>query len=118
VKHKLLFLFCLSLSFLCISCAAHTAVEPEPSHIQFYIQPGEKLRVVTKDNKETEFIVKKVTEDALIGKNQKVMFEDIIELDEVTGENVKFDDVMLFTLKQLTITTATIFTQGTWLPRR
>jgi len=58
------------------------------------------MRVVTKDKKETEFIVEKVAEDALTGKSQKVMYKDILELDEVTGENVTFDDVMVFRLKE------------------
>lgn len=90
MAHKSLLLICLSLLLLFISCASHTAVEPEPSHIQFFIQPGESVRVVTYDNKVMEFIVEQVTEDALITRNQKVLYKDIKELDEVNGASVSF----------------------------
>ena len=57
------------------------------------------MRIVTKDNEETEFVVVEVTDEAIVGENQKVLFTDIIKLQEQTvsaGEN--FGIITIITL--------------------
>lgn len=87
---KLLTAIFLTLSLISASCASHTAVYPEPVNIQSVIKPGDKVRIVTKDNEETEFVVVEVTDEAIVGENVKVRFTNITKLEEETvspGEN-------------------------------
>jgi len=87
----------LVLSFILASCASHTAVYPDPVNIQSVIKPGDTVKVVTKDNQETEFVVKEVTDEAIVGENQKVLFTDIEKLQEQTvsaGENFGIITIM------------------------
>ncbi len=91
----MLLVFCL----ISASCASHTAVYPEPVNIQSVIQPGDTVKIVTKDNQETEFVVTEVTDEAIVGENQKLLFTDIIKLQEQTvsaGEN--FGIITMITL--------------------
>jgi len=86
-------------SFLLGSCASHTAVYPDPVNIQSVIKPGDTVIVMTKDNQETEFVVTEVTDEAIVGENQKVLFIDIAKLQEQTvsaGEN--FGIITLMTI--------------------
>lgn len=90
---SMLLLFALILG----SCASHTAVYPDPVNIQSVIKPGDKVKIVTNDNQETEFEVTDVTDEAILGENQKVLFTDIAKLQEQTvsaGEN--FGIISLF----------------------
>jgi len=73
------------------SCASYAKVHPEPINIQSLLKKGDTVRIVTKDNKEIEFVVVKVSDEAIIGENEKVLFTDIFILEEMsvsTGENV------------------------------
>jgi len=48
------------------------------------------VKITTKDEKEYEFIVVEITDDAIIGETDKVLFTDIYKLQEMTvtsGEN-------------------------------
>ena len=54
---------------------------------------------MTKDKQETRFVVTEVTDEAVIGENQKVLFTDIAKLQEQTvsaGEN--FGIITLITI--------------------
>jgi hypothetical protein len=99
MTRKLLTAIFLTISLIFASCASHTAVYPEPVNIQSFIKPGDTVRVVTKDNQETEFVVTEVTDEAIIGENHKVLFTDITKLEEQTrsaGEN--FTTITIITL--------------------
>jgi len=94
---KLLMVMLLIVSLLYASCASHTAVYPEPVNIQSVVKPGDKVKIVTKDNEESEFVVLEVTDDAILGENIKVLFTDITKLEEETvsgGENVGIITIM------------------------
>ncbi len=89
----ILLVFCLILT----SCASHTAVYPDPVNIQSVIKPGDIVKIVTEDNQETEFVVTEVTDEAIVGENQKVLFTDITKLQEQTvsaGENFGIITIM------------------------
>jgi len=81
---KLLTVMFLTLSLILASCASHTAVYPDPVNIQSVIQPGDTVKIVTKDNQETEFVVTEVTDEYIIGENIKVSLKDITEIEEET----------------------------------
>ena len=81
---KLLMVMLLIVSLLYASCASHTAVHPDPVNIQSVIQPGDTIKIVTKDNQETEFVVTEVTDEYIIGENIKVSLKDITEIEEET----------------------------------
>ena len=49
------------------------------------IKPGDKVRVITKDSQEHEFKVVEVTDEAIVGENQTIMFSDISNLEEVSS---------------------------------
>ena len=86
-KFKLIFVI---LSLVLASCASHVAVHPEPINIQSVIEPGDTVIVVTKDDQEVEFVVVEVTDESIVGENEKVLFTDITKLEEETvsaGEN-------------------------------
>ncbi len=94
-KYLIFMLFIASL--ISVSCASHTAVYPDPVNIQSVIKPGDTVKVVTKDNQETEFVVIEVTDEAIIGENFKVLFTDIEKLQEQTvsaGENFGIITIM------------------------
>ena len=61
-------------SLILASCASHTAVYPDPVNIQSVIQPGDTVKIVTKDNQETEFVVAEVTDEAIVGENKGRLF--------------------------------------------
>lgn len=96
-KYLMFILFIASL--ISVSCASHTAVYPDPVNIKSVIKPGDTVIVMTKDNQETEFVVTEVTDEAIVGENQKVLFTDIAKLQEQTvsaGEN--FGIITLMTI--------------------
>ena len=43
------------------------------------------MKVVTKDDEETSFVVVEVTDEAIVGENMIVLFNDIIYLQEKTN---------------------------------
>ena len=84
MKNKSIFIFCLSLLILSVSCASHTAVYPDPVNIQSVIQTGDKVKIVTNDNQEAEFVVTEVNDEYIIGENIKVPLKDITGMKEET----------------------------------
>ena len=83
-QSKLFLLFIIIISFLAYSCApTYTPVYPEPVNIKTIIKTGDTVKVTTKDNKEYEFIVVEITEDAIVGETEKVLFEDINKLQKM-----------------------------------
>ncbi len=90
-QSKLFLLFIIIFTFLAYSCApTYTPVYPEPVNIKTIIKTGDTVKVTTKDNKEYEFIVVEITEDAIVGESEKVLFTEIDKLQELTltsGEN-------------------------------
>jgi len=88
MKHKILTVMYAIVPLIFSSCASHTAIEANTSDIQTHIQPGDKVRVVTKDNEESEFEVVEVTDEAIVGENVKILFADIAQLEEVKTSNL------------------------------
>ncbi len=90
-QSKLFLLFIIITSFLAYSCApTYDPVYPEPVNIKTIIKPGDSVKITTKDKKEYEFIVVDITEDAIVGESEKVLFTEINKLQEMTvtsGEN-------------------------------
>ena len=88
---KLALLIFTIIPLLACSCApTYHPVYPEPVNINTIIKPGESVKITTKDEKEYEFIVVEITDDAIIGETDKVLFTDIYKLQEMTvtsGEN-------------------------------
>jgi hypothetical protein len=94
---KLLTAIFLTISLISASCASHTAVYPEPVNIQSVIMPGDTVKIVTKDNEETSFVVVEVTYEAIVGESETVLFTDITKLQEQTvsaGENFLIITIM------------------------
>jgi len=82
--------FLLILAIIATSCASYVKVHSEPINIQSLLKKGDTVRIVTKDNREIEFIVIEVSDEAIIGENEKVLFTDIFILEEMSvsaGEN-------------------------------
>ena len=72
------------ISFIAYSCAAtYDPVYPEPVNIKTIINPGDSVKITTKDKKEYEFIVVDITEDAIVGESEKVLFTEINKLQEM-----------------------------------
>ena len=88
MKQKLLSTILLTVLLTSASCVTHESIPPAPGNIQALIQPGDKVRVVTKDNEETEFVVVEVTDEAIVGENEKILFADIEEVEEVKTSNL------------------------------
>jgi len=93
-------------SLILASCASHTAVYPDPVNIQSVIQPGDTVKIVTKDNQETEFVVAEVTDEAIVGENIEVPLNDIMGMKQETvsaGENA-----LIITILTLGVASAAI----------
>ena len=89
IRRGLVLLFLISAT-VGISCAAsYRAVPHDPDSdylaIKWIFTPGDKVRVTTIDNRKVEFKVVKVTDEAIIGENEKVLFTDISNLEEMTA---------------------------------
>lgn len=84
-------------SLILASCASHTEVYPDPVNIQSVIQAGDKVKIVTKDNQEAEFVVIEVNDEYIIGENIKVPLKDITGMKEETvsaGKNALFITIL------------------------
>lgn len=88
---KLLTVMFLVVSVIFASCvASYTGVYTDPVSIQSIIKPGDTVKIVTKDNEETSFVVVEVTDEAIVGESETVLFTDITKLQKQTvkaGEN-------------------------------
>ena len=96
---KILAVFFLIVAMISTSCASNVNVHPEHINIQSVVEPGDTVKMVTKDNREIEFIVVEVSDEAIIGETEKVLFTDISKLEEMSvsaGENV-----LVITIKTL-----------------
>jgi len=72
------------IALITYSCApTYTPVYPEPVNIKTIIKTGDTVKVTTKDNKEYEFTVVEITEDAIVGETEKFLFEDINKLQKM-----------------------------------
>jgi len=88
---KILAVFFLIVAMIATSCASYVKVHPERINIQSVLKQGDTVKIVTKDNREIEFIVVEVSDEAIIGENETVLFTDISKLEEMSvsaGENV------------------------------
>ncbi len=88
------------------SCASHTAVYPDPVNIQSVIEPGDTVKIVTKDNQETEFEVTEVTDEAIFGENIKVLLSDITGMKQETVSAGK--NALMITILTVGVTSAVI----------
>jgi len=85
-------------SLLAYSCApTYDPVYPEPVNIRSIITPGETVKITTKDENEYEFEVVEITDYAIVGKSEKVLFTDIHKLQEMTETSLNNtgDTIML-----------------------
>ena len=83
--------FFLILNMIATSCASYLKVHSEPINIQSLLKKGDTVRIVAKDKREIEFVVVEVSDEAIIGENEKVLFTDIFILEEMsvsTEENI------------------------------
>jgi len=90
-SRKELAVFFLMVAMIATSCASYVKVHPEPINIQSVVKPGDTVKMVTKDNREIEFVVVEVSDEAIIGENETVNFRDISKLEEMSvsaGKNV------------------------------
>lgn len=67
------------------SCAkpTHVPVLLEPENFKARIEAGDKVILVTRNNQQYEFEVEEITDLAIIGEQEKVLFKDIIKIDKV-----------------------------------
>ena len=99
--NKFMLFTIITISFIAYSCApTYHPVYPEPVNIKTIIKTGDTVKVTTKDNKEYEFIVVEITEDAIVGETEKLLFEDINKLQKMvvvtSGERAgEFGEVVL-----------------------
>jgi len=86
-KLMLVFMVC---NLITVSCASYVNVHPEYMNNQSVFNEGDTVRIVTKDSREIEFVVVEVSDEAIIGENEKVLFTDMSTLEKMNvsaGEN-------------------------------
>ena len=78
-QSKLLSLFIILITFLAYSCAPkYKYVDIDSLNIiKMQIKPGDNVKITTMDSNEHEFEVVDITNDAIVGENEKVFFTDI-----------------------------------------
>ena len=90
-KMKVLNTFLLFIAVHFTGCTpTYTPVYPESVNIKTIIKTGDTVKVTTKDKEEYEFIVVEITENAIVGESEKLLFEDIYNLQKMvatSGEN-------------------------------
>jgi len=99
---KILAVFLLIVAMIATSCASYVKVHPEPVNIQSVLKQGDTVKIVTKDNREIEFIVVEVSDEAIIGENETVLFTDISTLEKMSVSAGK--NTLVITGKILLIT--------------
>ena len=68
----------------CSPWAGNVGVKPDPSSIQRFIEPGDKVKIVTKDDEKISFVVVDVTDNAILGESDAVLFTNIGKLQKET----------------------------------
>jgi len=96
----LVFMVC---NLITVSCASYVKVHPERINIQSLLRQGDTVKIVTKDNREIEFKVVEVSDEAIIGENETVLFTDISKLEE-KGLSEQGKNALVITGKILLIT--------------
>ncbi len=81
---KLLFPVCclLLLPLVLSACAQWWQVRPYPEFVQAEIEPGDKLRIETRDGLRSKLVVVAVREDRIIGDQQTILLDDIVSLEK------------------------------------
>jgi len=74
-----------------VSCSPkYMPVYPGPKTIQLKLGKGDRVKIVTKDQREFELTVLEIGSDSIIGDSEKVQFTDISTLEKMNvsaGEN-------------------------------
>lgn len=84
-QSKLFSLCIIIITFLAYSCApTYAPVYPEPVNIKTIIKTGDTVIVTTKDGNEYEFEVVEITDEAIVGESDKVLFTDMHKLQKMT----------------------------------
>jgi len=87
--NNLILLTIIAISFMFSSCATkYNYVYPDSLTIEMEIKPGDDVKITTIDAKEHEFEVVEITDDAIVGENQKVHFDDVLRIHEKTDETI------------------------------
>jgi len=101
VGKRLLLVFII-FNLITASCASYVKMHPERINIQSLLRQGDTVKIVTKDDREIEFIVVEVSDEAIIGENETVLFTDISKLEE-KGLSEKGKNALVITGKILLI---------------
>ena len=83
MTQKLLTLMIMIVPLIFSSCTSHTAIETDDPNIQSVLLPRDKVRIVTKDNRETQFEVVKVTDEQIVGESENIKFSNIDQLEKI-----------------------------------
>ncbi len=68
----------------CSPFASYVGIKNNPSSIQTLIEPGDKVKIITKDDEEISFVVVEVTDDAILGESDRVQFTNVGKLQKET----------------------------------
>lgn len=68
-------------SITLVSCTSYKAMGPL-ENIQTKLQLGDKVRVITKDDRELRFTITAITSEALVGDDLQVLFNNIARLEK------------------------------------
>lgn len=75
----------------CAMYAGYVGIEANPMSIHTFIKQGDKVKIVTKDKGKTSFVVVEVTDKAIVGESETVLFTDITKLQkEVVSGSANF----------------------------
>ncbi len=75
-------LICALCLFLLSSCAQWWQVRPHTDFVNAEINPGDKLRIETRDGTRTKLVVVEIEDDKIIGELQTIMLDDIVLLEK------------------------------------
>jgi len=98
-QSKLFLLFIITITFLAYSCGPrYEVVYPNSRFINALIKSGNTVIITTKDEKVYEFKVVEITDDAIVGETDKVLFTDIHNLQKKTANSFinTLDEISIF----------------------
>jgi hypothetical protein len=74
---------CLLLSLALLSaCAQWWQVRPYSDFVNVEVNPGDQIRVETRDGERSKLVVVAVRHDRIVGENQTVLLKDIVQLEK------------------------------------
>lgn len=91
---RILIAVCVALSLFAVGgCASKKAIDASsPESVISGVNKGDNVRITTRNDAVHKFVVTKITNKALYGENERVVYEDMAKVEVLKKDKDKKDD--------------------------